>query len=292
MAKVTILIEGIGLIYQKTFEANPENNRWKVLFPFDRQHRVKFIWRQEGHTNSVPLASENGKINIIVKNPDQSNHAEGTDFDKFLDINSVHTRGIKEKDDGKDSRVLLTIPNAKLSCDNITDSKFFITKNGATHTVATFPKQIGYSASAEINLGESGSVTVEAKNANDDTIFSKLFSGQDFTLKFDNNCLFGPPTEITDFEMLYDIIQDVDDTTGNPRKKFSVERVEKAKSVGKVEIEKTDSLGFKDSLNKILSGDILKEILSKLGILNTDLEPFVEGVPCHMATSSDSSKLP
>jgi hypothetical protein len=48
MAIFTIKLEGIGLIYEK-------ENVWKVLFPFNRQHRVNFIWKGEGKTNNESL---------------------------------------------------------------------------------------------------------------------------------------------------------------------------------------------------------------------------------------------
>lgn len=260
MAKITILIEGIGLIYQK-------ESKWKVLFPFDSQHRVKFVWKEGGRNNIQPLAMEGCRINIAVDTPASSHTVNSNVFTEFFNITTVHENGVKVKSFWNDLGVLLTIPNSTLSRKDPTNSTFIVTKRGRKIRDLG---QIGYSAKAEIELGEGGRLTVEAKDAAGVTFFSKVFADQDFTIKFDNNCPNGAPTEITDFEMLYNILEDIPPAS-TPKRKFSIERYPKPN------LESSS-----DFVNLITIA--LKNLFE---ILNTNLSANEEGVPCHMVISGD-----
>jgi hypothetical protein len=230
---------------------------------------------------------EKQTTNLFDNDGASSSHKQGKDYDKFLDISKIHKDGIKKKQDWMQRGITLAIPNAELSCDNLTNSTFIV-KDENGYSVSD-KKAIGYSAEAVIELKPNISLTVEANDSNKKVVFSKTFPpNQDLTVKFDNDCPYGPPTETTDFEMLYDVLEDSTDLLGKPPKRFVVERVEKAP--------------FKESsLSSLWSvaNDLSKiELFGNLGLsgifklFNTNLEPNKEGVPCHMCISSDSSKLP
>lgn len=273
MAKIIILIEGVGLIYEKNDGENPSENHWKILFPFNNQHRVNFIWKQEGHVNNEPLALEGGEINISVENA-TSEHAVGDMYDRFFDVKSVHTNGVKLKPNWEKSGIFLSIPNARLSCVKETLSTFIITEQGVQipNNQAT---SIGYSATAEIVLDANGSVKVEATKDNK-PYFLKTFAGQDLTIKFDNDCPSSPPTEITDFENVYNVIEDA----MSSERRFSLERVEKTP------LKKSDSMPLNDILKNALNN-----ASSNSSTFETNLAPFEEGVPCHLVKSSEPLQL-
>jgi hypothetical protein len=133
------------------------------------------------------------------------------------------------------------------------------------------PTNIGYSATAEILLDANGSVKVEATKDNK-PYFLKTFAGQDLTIKFDNDCPSSQPTEITDFENLYNVIEDVDSS----KRRFSIERVEKTP------LKKIDSIPLNDILKNALN-----TASSNNNTFETNLAPFEEGVPCHLVRSSE-----
>jgi hypothetical protein len=281
MAKITILIEGIGLIYEKA-------DKWKVLFPFDSQHRVKFMWRVGVQDNIELLAMEDGEINISVKYPENNHTVDTTIFNSFFNIKDVHENGLATKSDWNERGVLLSIPNATMSRRDETKSKFIVTKKGKKIKDLG---SIGYNAKAEIDLKEGGSLTVEAKNA-DGVFFSRTFSGQDLTIMFDNDCPTGLATEITDFAMLYSILEDIPTNPQDPKRRFSIERHPDSKPKLLFEINADSKLKLTTKSLSEFSSLAEKFLINPRQFLNTNLKMGEVGVPCHMVISDKTEKLP
>ncbi|HVE55343.1 MAG TPA: hypothetical protein VNB22_00845 [Pyrinomonadaceae bacterium] len=218
MVTVRIIIRGIALAYFKQGQ-----DIWKVLFPFDDCHLVKF--KLSENEAGVPLAGTGRQIRIRAENP-TSAFEIGDNFGEFLDITSKHSHqnGIKPKGSLADKSVLLSIENAKFSVFEFTRCRFQLMDD---ENVTIPPKVIGYSGKAEIT-GEK--VIVEAEGVSG---FPKTFD-QDGLIIFDNICprnleeQIGPDGEIhmlaedqpSDFEKLYEIVEDASE----PDKKFVVDR--------------------------------------------------------------------
>jgi len=219
MVNVTIIIRGVGLVYPRQ-----EEKSWKILFPFDDCHEVKF--KTSETDPGIPLAKPGQKIRIHTVGEPASAFAVGADFEKFLDITSPqsHRNGIKAKGNPTDNSVLVTIENAKFSVFEFTRCRMQLMN---AEKVVVQPKQIGYSGRADIK-GEK--VTIEVEGV---TGFPKTFD-EDTIIYLDNIC----PRQLSetiltadgkiefsdagpsDFEMLYEIIEDVI----TPEKKFIVDR--------------------------------------------------------------------
>lgn len=239
MAKVNIVIKGISMIYHK------DDSIWKILFPFGECHQVKF--KQNENDSGIALASSNRQIEITTQNA-SSVFEIGDSYNDFLDLTAEysHANGVKIQNEWEDRAVLMTLENAKISVDEYTKNLHLMMKG---NTVTLEPTNIGYSAKAEI---ESDEVTVNVSKHPD---FPKVFN-QDCTLIFDNDCEEGETRIISDFQMVYSVIEDI-----AQEEQFSVAKLSKNVNFPVVagtvfEGEKEDK--FKDSLADGLPCHIVK----------------------------------
>lgn len=202
MAKITVDIKGIAMIYHKG------DGIWKILFPFDGCHTVKFSSSLDA--GEISLAGQS-HVRVITENP-LSRFGIGSNYDAFLDMTAdyMHEDGVKAKSDWQQKGVLLAIENAVFSVDEMTKSKYRVTEEGKTKKDFAY---IGYSGKAEI---ESEKVTVEVPGL---AGFPRVFD-EDCRLVFDNDCRQFDLRETSDFQMFYSLIED----RINPGRQFTTER--------------------------------------------------------------------
>jgi hypothetical protein len=194
---VRIFIKGVGLCYQK-------DNLWKVLFPFDDCHRIKFS-SNDISTDAVELAGPERKIEVVVAGGTKLPPAIDESFDLFLNLTDsfAHESGVRMKKGWEANGVLMTIENAVFFAET-TENEFTLYEDGK-------PKKelgiIGHSSYVTINLKENEKLRVLVDG---EEIFATT-AGIQPTLIFDNDC---PHDEqrpgLNDFDMLYNIIEDSD----------------------------------------------------------------------------------
>lgn len=247
MAEFKIVFKGIGLFYSK-------NRIWKVIFPFDNCHEVKFSSDCRERPKGA-LKGAGRQVAITANNP-TSQFENGNVFNSFINMTANYShRAIKKKRDWNNEAVLVSIENASFSLKELTRSRFGLKRNNQWTLP---PNHIGFSAVAVIR---ADSITISANGAAD---FPVTFD-TDCEITFDNDCERGTsPSENSDIAMIYRIIEDADD----PTVKFTVERHDddKAPSGGKS--------------------------LDKLKVTFNNPFPQEEGLPCHLVGGSDPGDLP
>lgn len=254
MAKFTFFIEGIGLIHQKVDMADPTKSKWKIIFPFDGCHQVKFSYPKNGVYKTEVFGKPKTIISISVSDQ-TSKHEKGDNFGKFLDLSrsDLHGKNIILKRNWDSHSALLEIPFARFSLKEETYSKFVAKGGGLSSPIDL--GSIGYSAKASI-AGKTLTVKATEKGT---VIFNESFNS-DSILKIDNNCGGQPPTNETDLKELYKhIIKD----KGNESKMFKVER------------------------NPPVNLPPSKRRKAPLKVDNTNVEPGIAGVPCHVVYTEE-----
>jgi hypothetical protein len=247
MATVNIIIKGIALVYHK------DDGLWKIMFPFGECHETKF---KEGFTDSgIPLAAANRQIRIRAENPSSSFEIDDNYYD-FLDLTAdySHVEGVRLKDDWEENAVFMSIENAKLSVHEYTATEHMLLSG---NNVTFAPTNIGYSAEAAINCER---VVVEVDNH---PLFPRVFE-QSCTLIFDNDCEQGAEREISDFDMVYNVVEDAQTAA----ERFVVTKV-------------TEDRDF-----PIVVGTVLDEKFDQ-----KYKDPFAKGLPCHIVRVSKSENL-
>lgn len=116
MAKFTIIIKGISLIYQK-------NGLWKAIFPFGGCHYVNFSVKDL--IPNIRLAVPNTQIRITSRNASSDTDA-GSSFNQFLDLTnaSYSHEKIMVKNNWPEHSALMSIENAVFSVYETTHSKY------------------------------------------------------------------------------------------------------------------------------------------------------------------------
>lgn len=255
MAEFTIFIEGIGLIHQKVDMADPTKSKWKIIFPFDGCHQVKFNYPKNGVLETEVFGKPKTIISISVSDQ-TSKHEKGDHFGKFLDLsrNDLHGKNVVLKGNWNNHSALLEIPFARFSLKEETYSKF-VAKGGGLHSPIDL-SSIGYSAKVSI-AGKTLTVKVTEKGK---VIFNESFNS-DSILRIDNNCGGQPHTNETDLKELY---RHIIKHQGNESKMFIIER------------------------NPPVNLPLSNKRKIPLTVLNTNVEPGVAGVPCHMVYLEES----
>jgi len=248
MAQVNIIVKGIAMSYHKN------DGLWKVIFPFGECHKVKF---KEGSGDlGISLAEGNRQIRITTENA-VSSFEIGENYDDFLDLTASysHANGVRMKDGWEEAAVLMTVENGKFSVDEHTETQHLMLKE---NSVTLEPTTIGYSGKIEI---DSERVIIDV---DDHPEFPKVFDS-DCTLIIDNDCEQGETRIISDFDMVYNVVEDA----AMENEKFVVTKApEKAE--------------FPIVVGRIFDGaqgDKFKD-------------PFTRGLPCHMVTISQTDNLP
>jgi hypothetical protein len=241
MAKITIIVQGIAISYHKN------DGLWKILFPFGDSHLIKF--KETLNDNGLSLAKSNRYIRITAENA-ESSFAAGDNYKDFLDLTDEysHSNGVRLKEDWEEKAVLMSVENAKFSVHKYTDYEHFMLKDTV---VTSVPRKMGYSGKFEI-ISESITVHVD-----DHPEFPKVFDA-DCTLIFDNDCYDDKPKTRGDFEMVYNVIED----SQNSARQFTVAAVpdnrDESISPGATFIPQTEEAGYRDPLNKGLPCHLVK----------------------------------
>ena len=247
MARVNIIIKGIAMSYHKG------DGLWRILFPFGDCHEIKF--KEDEESSGISLAGVNRQIQITTENVSSVFEID-SNYDDFLDLTAdySHSNGIKMKDGGDQNSVLMSIENAKLSVYAYTENEHMLMHQ---NNVTFAPALIGYSALATI---DSEKVFI---NVNDHPDFPKVFK-QDCTLIFDNDCGEGDTREISDFDLVYSVVEGV----AAEEERFVVEKVPK------------------NIDHPIVVGMVYHPAEKD------HKDPFAGGLPCHMVRVSQPENLP
>jgi hypothetical protein len=248
MAIVNIIITGIAMTYHK------EDGIWKVLFPFGECHEVKF--KENEAASGIPLAAANRQIRITTEDA-VSKFEIGKNYSSFLDLTAdySHTNGVTLKNDWEQKAVLMSIEDAKLSVHEYTKTEHLMLK---ANEVTFAPALIGYSAKATIN---SERVILEVDDHLD---FPKVFE-EDCTLIFDNDCQLGDIREVSDFDMVYNVVEPII----SEEERFIVSKL-------------PANIDYPVTVGTLLD----------LPDLNDIKDPFVGGLPCHLVAVSQPDNLP
>ena len=248
MATVNIIIKGIAMVYHK------DDGLWKIIFPFGEGHEIKF---KEGFEDlGIPLAGEAREIRILTENASSSFEIDENYYD-FLDLTAdySHENGVRLKDDWREKTVLMTIENAKLSVYEYTETEHMMLKG---NNVTFAPTKICYSGQASINCEK---VVIEVDNH---PLFPKIFE-QSCTLIFDNDCEAGATREISDFDMVYRVVEDKEAVA----ERFVVTKV-------------AEDIDYPIVVGTVLDGEDNE--------INRD--PLRTGLPCHLVRVSKPEELP
>lgn len=272
MAKIAIIITGIALSYQK-------DDRWKILFPFNDCHDIKFSYSSGNEDYDFgPLAKTDRQIEIRTTGPVTSTHSVGTYYDDFIDFTAdySHKDGLEILPDWNQSGISLTIQNALFRLYEFTNTKCVLREvSGIVDPIVFGPEIVGYSAMAHIEIGEGGAVEVVQIDDGVETLIESFSS--DALLIFDNNC--DEISRNSDTEMLYQLVKGKDTDT----QEFS-------------SVRDPDDLPI--ALPQFLSvkpeGQSKKDIFLA-EIFNTENSAVASGddsVPCHKFRASQSDDLP
>lgn len=269
MKTFTIIIQGIALGYLK-------DNVWKVLFPFNDDHKVRLKFDNVRADDiagrlGIPLAGRNTMIRISVRNPGIAKAVEGGKFNNFLDITNpdeAHTDvKVKSDDLSQLDAALLTIENAEFSTrDETTHSFRFVRRAGSPAAPSNAPfRKIGNFGEAKLTGDE---LTIEVTGDGAFAPFNMTFT-EDTTLILDNDC--PKQTEADgDSVMLYNILEDIAD----PRVQFKLEKeVAAGASAGAGGTSTTGTTGTTGSSPQPDNSD-------------------PEGLPCNMFRASRVGGLP
>jgi hypothetical protein len=260
MAKIAIIITGIALSYQK-------NNLWKVLFPFNECHNIKFRYFTEDQWSHppVPLASPNRRIEIRPNMPTTA-HSIGNYYNDFIDFtgNYAHSGGL-DLLNWYDHGILLTIPNASFGVFEFTNTKCVLEENTSSPNLPVFgPAIVGYSAIAHIATSPQGYVDLVQINGNEETVLQRF--NTDTYLWFDNNC--DQDTPDSDTYMLYSLVTG----KGGDSNRFSSER---------------------DPADHPSPYPFPGSEINFTSVRNTENSSVAtDGVPCHKLRASKSDDLP
>lgn len=248
MANVNILIKGIAMSYHKG------DGLWKVIFPFGECHKIKF--KETKDEPGIALAENNRRIRITTENANSAFEI-GNNYNDFLDLTAEysHVNGVKLLPEWEDHGNLMTLENARLSVDEHTENEHLMLRK---NIVTMAPTKIGYSYKAEI---ESERVIVDVDNHPD---FPKVFD-QDCTLIFDNDCDQGETRKISDFQMVYNIIEDAAMTN---TEQFAVAKV-------------SDKIKFPIVNGTVFEGETDEKFK----------DSFADGLPCHAVRISKAERL-
>lgn len=246
MATVNIIIKGIAMIYHK------EDKIWKILFPISDGHNINFI--ENDNASGISLAEANRQIQITAQNP-SSEFKIGDNYFDFLDLTAdySHSNGVRLKDNWSENAVLMSIENAEMSIYEYTETEHMMLKE---NTVTLAPQRIGYSANAVI---KSESVVI---NVNNHSEFPKIFE-EDCTITFDNDCGEGDKRKISDFDLLYKVVEGMD-------------AAEERYVVAKI----SENIDVPIFVGKVFEQD------------DDSKDPSARGLPCHLVRVSKPESLP
>jgi hypothetical protein len=232
---VEIILKGVGICYEK-------KDTWKILFPFNECHSVKFSCRKndEKLTKIGHLAMANCRIDVNVSPERQNREAKRSpNFEKYV-LDLTHTEEKKQAQDSsgkvpthgkvrvkkdkdkkekwREKAVLLSLQNAEMSVlDYIED---YTDEDILLHEVDTpNRKPIEYSLAhwlrAKIDLQPNEELTVKRNNSELLKITSTADKDIVYTLTFDNDCVEVRENQ-NDMDMYYQIVEDAK----NPKRRF------------------------------------------------------------------------
>jgi hypothetical protein len=205
MSEFTIIIKGVAASYIK-------DDAWKVLFPFNECHAVRFsvgvdpgLLVERAPIPGMILGQQGVRIEISVSDP-LTRTSEGTDYDDFLDLtgDGVHDALEPRFDIADMNAVMMSIDGAQMSpLDHVEAGCRLMNRDGSSSPKTPFQKTGNYGKA----FIEGTELTIRVTGP--DINFSSTFS-EDTTVVFDNDCIEQPIGEFGDIDMLYNVLSDAD----------------------------------------------------------------------------------
>jgi hypothetical protein len=235
MATISIIIQGIAICYQKEIEGKTV---WRILFPFNHCHTVKFEYEKGADKVFVGhLGTPKSRVEVTMNGATSASSTEEFD-NQVLDLTTdtvIRTHSKIALKSGWDERgVLLTIPSIVFDVrdtlldfpeNRLLDEIFLHNPDGPTEQIlydkasSAIVLDVAHSITGRIQLkaGEALSVKID-----ENTIFTTE-PNTNYTLIFDNDCdeieELPDGTYRNDMEMIYTLFQD----TSHANRKFLVE---------------------------------------------------------------------
>jgi hypothetical protein len=194
MATFTIRIIGIAIVY-------PKGEEWKVIFPFDDCHQIRFT---DGRNyNNTPLALAERTIEFTTP-VTASQFGKGKGYDDFLDITANYAhfpQTLRKKADWPKHGVIMTIPNAVFSSLETNNSRYKLIEPGGGERRGFKKNSLSYYGKA---VTEAGKLTMNISG------YGPEEYPESATLIFDNGCYReAAEEEHGDFKLIYNIVKDI-----------------------------------------------------------------------------------
>jgi hypothetical protein len=286
LADVNILIKGIAICYFR-------NNVWTVLFPFNKDHRVKLVSPKFSGGKELGFPGESVQIRAVGAGASHAVEPPAS-FTDFIDLTGgyAHQR-VKPLADWPKHGVYLTIENATFEKLDNTYCRYLVTDSHGVEKKA--PIEIGYAAT--LNLS---SIVVQA---NGQETFTHTLTGNT-NLTFDNTCPGRIAEDDADFNMVCSLIEGADGT----HRQFKMKR-----DPAQAFVPPIDLLPDFLSVGQQLEFDQLRaeigELRSEINALKTQIGgtdanldlsamafdnpvKFQAGLPCNITVVTDPTNLP
>lgn len=222
MSTINIIIKGIAICYQKVIDGK---NVWRILFPFNECHTVKFSYNKgAGEVFVGHLGKAKSRVEVALQ-PEAGPASSTQEFDeKVLDLTSgdasleTHS-SIASKEKWEERGILLTIPSAvfdvrktllDFSINQGLNIFLYNSKNGAIQILHNSngsgqTRDIAHSITGRIVLEKKGALSVKTDT---NTVFTAE-PDTDYTLTFDNDCNELPKGRFkNDMEMIYELLEE------------------------------------------------------------------------------------
>lgn len=227
-ATVDIIMKGVGLCYRK-------KDVWKVLFPFNDCHTVKFSHRKDDEKleKEGSLKEKCRKIDINISPARQQQTATHTTnfIDRVLDLthtpqqNQVQGKPAKVKTHGKvkvrggwnETSVRLSIQNAEMSVldyiQDYTDEDIVLVEDNGGKSAQNSEQKIDHPLvhwlKARVTLNQNERLKITRDGSDFLEISNPDNSSPQYTLIFDNDCVAVDHKQ-NDSDMFYLVIKDSD----------------------------------------------------------------------------------
>lgn len=276
MPKLTIKLTGTGICYYK-------NELFKVLFPINGDHQLRFRFKPKGQPTQIELGGVKNRQVAISASKAQPVFIDPTaDFAGFIDITApgqAHP-DIRPLAEWNKSAILLTINDGSFSSSVGSDCHYGLeekTEPKDTRRETMPPREIKFEAIVTI---DDPDISMEVHPPLDGFPNPIKFDGTDQEISFDNTCPTCPTKDDSyDFDLIYQVIEEVP-TGGSAGRQLAMKRYYWHQPFLAYQLLEVTIAYF-------------TEEDGKSGIHQVNNPPkFAKGLPCNITTATKSWNLP
>jgi hypothetical protein len=264
MPKLTINLKGVGICYYMA-------PFFKVLFPFNPDHRIKFAFKPMGQPTEIELAKEKRTVRIEASKADP--FFTPPVFSEYIDL-TKHVEAHDEIEkvlDWDKNGILLTINDGQFAPSSLSDCRYGLELKGGSETKR--PVKIRFEGTVIIDDPRISIVIDPPLTGFPDPIIYD----RDGEITFDNTCPKCPTKDDSfDFNLIYSVIKDTTTT-----RQFAMKRYFWDKPFFLAKLLEVVVWGL-SSKKKALFG------MSPL----TNPPRFAVGLPCNINVATKPEKLP